>query len=1213
MRRAPSQEVSWVRDQKVVVLLSRQLRRPTSPLRDSPSFFDSNNYLACLLSTVASSIAQQHPVSAAVHPHHRIDEDFINRSLLDQIDTEADADPVFSSDSEAAGASGGGRLDSGHNFGSSSQSSVESQDLVYPYAMQTQSHPPMRSGSPSGQRASLGFVPHDDHFVHTPQQSLYGNAGMESSNDFAPFSEGDPQQSAGPFEAGSFRNNSMFGSFFPPRTRPSVAGPSYDPNAAYSQFNGMSIGDVFGAHQPLQSMSQQQQQQQQQSNGIRSYDFSNEGQTMKPNGKPIFANMDPFNTGAGTASSSLLHSHQLNQLNNKSAQIQQQQQQQQQHLHGFVSQSFANGLLQTQQQSHSQVPFGPQLAPNNGAMGGGGLSLSNGMGTVSVTTQQEEISTIFVVGFPEDMQEREFQNMFTFSSGFEAATLKIPNKDSTAYGTNAPSTANGVNSTGRGVFQLGYPFNGPNDPYNLLTVNQGGVVVDSRDGTTASWPSSDPNDLSGGLNSNSMNAQGPNPGPPRKQIIGFAKFRTRAEALAARDLLQGRRVDIEKGAVLKAEMAKKNLHTKRGVGPLGAPLSVSVGGAGVGSGGMGGVGNAMNGVSSLSLGSIAEGLSGMTGMLSPVSGPGPETLSARERELGPLGPMGLGGLARRDRMETQEEERENRRRRDFGSVSAISNGLNALSILGSRGPRERLEEDEREREKRRKEKEVERNGRLRAGNQAAYDAFHSVTVPSRNSSLTTTALGSGVLSPSESIGGYPFPGSQMFSPQESASGHGSDGWPTGPSQGMRRLGNFGMSNLSRPVPFGITTNTNNVHTSSSLESSPTELNADPASLSSRSGNSDKALSQESDMFSPPSDMALASHPSMSSVSSLGSRSRPYSPTNDTAMSSSGFLPPLPEQQHHSGQDQGQSLPAVPSSSSSSVSETRSSSSVDEDVSRTVGNIDVNSQQGTISPQLPSPNSGASSGTGSRTNASDQNPPINTLYVGNLPTSPIPGNQPNFLEESLRSLFARCAGYRKLCFRQKSNGPMCFVEFEDVSYATKALNELYGHNLNGLVKGGIRLSYSKNPLGVRTPTNVANGSGLQQGLQTFGPGSFSSLQEAFSRQSNAGILSIDMSSIRGPRRDANEVTSPSHYFASSPPPPRFFSPPPSTGFGFTGQTSAPGLARSNSQSYTSTFSPFGSSTPPDMTTQAAATSESADPFQSNNNLSTAQSLEATRAG
>ncbi len=41
-------------------------------------------------------------------------------------------------------------------------------------------------------------------------------------------------------------------------------------------------------------------------------------------------------------------------------------------------------------------------------------------------TGQEEITTIFVVGFPEDMHEREFTNMFTFSSGFEGATLKIP-------------------------------------------------------------------------------------------------------------------------------------------------------------------------------------------------------------------------------------------------------------------------------------------------------------------------------------------------------------------------------------------------------------------------------------------------------------------------------------------------------------------------------------------------------------------------------------------------------------------------------------------------------------------------------------------------------------------------------------------------------------------------------------------------------------------
>ncbi|KAL7753345.1 hypothetical protein RI367_001120 [Sorochytrium milnesiophthora] len=99
----------------------------------------------------------------------------------------------------------------------------------------------------------------------------------------------------------------------------------------------------------------------------------------------------------------------------------------------------------------------------------------------------EEITTIFVVGFPPDMQEREFQNMFIFSPGFEAATLKIPSRDEEEH-------------TGH-----------------------------------------------------------------KKQIIGFAKFRTRLQALEARDILSGRKVDAEKGCVLKAEMAKKNLHTKRGL------------------------------------------------------------------------------------------------------------------------------------------------------------------------------------------------------------------------------------------------------------------------------------------------------------------------------------------------------------------------------------------------------------------------------------------------------------------------------------------------------------------------------------------------------------------------------------------------------------------------------------------------------------------------
>jgi RNA recognition motif-containing protein len=102
------------------------------------------------------------------------------------------------------------------------------------------------------------------------------------------------------------------------------------------------------------------------------------------------------------------------------------------------------------------------------------------------------------------------------------------------------------------------------------------------------------------------------------------------------------------------------------------------------------------------------------------------------------------------------------------------------------------------------------------------------------------------------------------------------------------------------------------------------------------------------------------------------------------------------------------------------------------------------------------------------NPADQNPPCNTLYVGNLPM--------DTSEDELKSIFMKARGYKRLCFRIKSNGPMCFVEFDDTTYATQALNELYGAPLHNSVKGGIRLSYSKNPLGVRSQANgiVQNG-------------------------------------------------------------------------------------------------------------------------------------------
>ncbi|KAF7549455.1 hypothetical protein G7046_g8347 [Stylonectria norvegica] len=115
------------------------------------------------------------------------------------------------------------------------------------------------------------------------------------------------------------------------------------------------------------------------------------------------------------------------------------------------------------------------------------------------------------------------------------------------------------------------------------------------------------------------------------------------------------------------------------------------------------------------------------------------------------------------------------------------------------------------------------------------------------------------------------------------------------------------------------------------------------------------------------------------------------------------------------------------------------------------------------------------------NPADQNPPCNTLYVGNLPVETS--------EEELKAMFSKQRGYKRLCLRTKANGPMCFVEFEDVSTATKTLHELYGTPLHNSVKGGIRLSFSKNPLGVRSPErgNVGPSNGLN-GLNSMKLGS-----------------------------------------------------------------------------------------------------------------------------
>ena len=196
--------------------------------------------------------------------------------------------------------------------------------------------------------------------------------------------------------------------------------------------------------------------------------------------------------------------------------------------------------------------------------------------------------------------------MFVFARGFEAATLKIPasiaaarERDAAAatavsaiaatlpqysnpahnldgYGT--PGSTYGGNSYEQSLYDEGYrgSVSSVSGPAAAQAVAEGAQRVSSALAAAAISASASSASLPT-LASSSY--QGfPGAAANKKQIIGFAKFRTREDAMEARDALSGRRIDAERNSVLKAEMAKKNLHVKRHPGdPAGVPSMVGAG------------------------------------------------------------------------------------------------------------------------------------------------------------------------------------------------------------------------------------------------------------------------------------------------------------------------------------------------------------------------------------------------------------------------------------------------------------------------------------------------------------------------------------------------------------------------------------------------------------------------------------------------------------
>ena len=906
---------------------------------------------------------------APFSPAQPSDEGYLNKSLLDNIDAQGDAEPL-SSDSEAAGASA-------TTFGSiPTASSLGSPSIPYHISMQSQLVPP-HADSPNHHHALASHLKSAQHSTdlfgsqNNTNHSMYNSMngiGLAPSEFLLSSAESDAfNYPLNGFALGSLRTSTSF--TLPNRSRHPNSYNDASPFPTYPS-NGL-----FGASQNPISHPQAPQ-----SHGVdpMQQHSSRPFGDVVPGGLPLnggangatqtkqpFGGNDPFRSGLDLNTATLLQK-QPGLLAN--GQHSHQPPFQSTYANGSGSHSLAHG-------HHAQPQFGAQLLPGNGAgpgqtggQGSGVAGAPNTSGPAPGPQAQEEISTIFVVGFPDDMsvrnirllaawsqsthgcyscyQEREFQNMFTFSSGFEAATLKIPNKESTSYGA-----VNGQPGRPQG---LTMPFGGSNDPYNLVTMNHGGVLIDGgRDGPMTSWPASAPNDDSHFMQNN-MPMQ-----PPRKQIIGFAKFRTREQATEARDVLQGRRVDVEKGAVLKAEMAKKNLHTKRGpgVGPLGLPAFPGgvPGGAG------------------------ADSLPSLSGL--PSAG---EAFTQRDKQLGALGAMGIdlsGYTQRRDRhFEGRDDDDRDRRRGDFGM---------GVNVFGTRGPRERAEEEERERKRKEKEKEATR---LRQQS-FAFEAFHSVPQQMVRQGANSLLSAENGMPPSAL--------SMPSSPPLASAASQSEGL-SGPWTSNLR----DVSAAAHLRKMGVPQH----HLSSLPPRPPSPSAASPPTLDGASSSAPGSASgSHSAQFTPESTpSSLPSHPS------LPSRPRAQTPGSDTQSQ--------PGRAARMSQSSSSSLPG-----SQAPSVSGSQSGQEDDLVQSIGALAVSTESGATSPQLPSPASGASSAGGTRT-GSDQNPPINTLYVGNLPTSNSPGGYTlNFLEGQLRELFTKQPGYRKLCLRQKSNSPMCFVE------------------------------------------------------------------------------------------------------------------------------------------------------------------------------------------
>ncbi|KAJ2879539.1 hypothetical protein H4R27_005249 [Coemansia aciculifera] len=534
----------------------------------------------------------------------------------------------------------------------------------------------------------------------------------------------------------------------------------------------------------------------------------------------------------------------------------------------------------------------------------------------------DDVTTIFVGGIPDDMKEREFQNMFTFSTGFEAASLKFPSSD-------------------------------------------GALDKDGQ----------------------------------KKQIIGFAKFHSRVAALEARDILTGRRVDADSNYVLKAEMAKKDLHTRRGLSSLGPSSAI---GATFGPD-----------TPSASVGSRLQ----------------PPQMAQMQKPGGQKPQMPQTGVPPQSVPRT----------------ASLTNATMASAVAAAAAAGRRPEH-------------------LRISGARAFNPFNDAplaSAPIMGAKAHRSFGASSAFSSSSQTALDPSAAHQAVSSAAAAASIPQMPGTAGAMGAFIHSDQLMASNMmlnrrgsvhgSTPVSGAMATNASSSAASSQhmygngyqvqYQSVPISEPHSPDDHDSFHMSAPQSVQSQQQQQQQQQPKGLGGHrPAVLDIAALQPRLSQLS-LGQMSAATAAMMTPM------GGAPYSASAVSTPGGMMLPMANTRS------------------------------------------VNSNDQNPPCNTIYVGNLPFGA--------KEDELFMIFRNSLGYKRMSYRAKPNsGPMCFVEFENIDFATLAMNEHDGRMLTNSVNGGIRLSYSKNPLGVRaqgnptTPTTAGgNGGGFQQHMGSAAPSAY----------------------------------------------------------------------------------------------------------------------------